>query len=478
MLLPMSRLGASWAAACAASLAVLSVFAMLLCAAPAQAARPFTRALTDDVWFDTGPQWVTNTTATGAGVVLLELDWASVAKSAPTDPTSPSDPQYSFSYIDPVISKLSAAGLSVALLITDAPRWAEAAGGPAQFEADGAWEPNATELGQFAEAVARRYSGTFDGLPRVRYYQAWAEANFDIHLAPQWTQSGHGWEQTGPALYRNMLNAFYSGVKAANPTDTVITTGFGPYGDSPGSCNVNEVGPGCRMPPALFAQTLLCLQGKKLKTTSCPNPAHFDAMAADPYEVGSPTTKAAVADDISAPDLGKLSKPLKKAVSKGRALPRGKKPLWVTEFSYDSNPPNPGGVSLATQAKWLEQSFFIFWKEGVTTAVWYLLRDQTATFAQANYYSGLYFYNGAPKPALQAYQFPFVVMPDAKKVLAWGISPASGSLTVQHQKGKSWKKVFTLHASAGGVFSHKVSSHLHGNFEATVNGQTSLVWHR
>src|SRR5207248_1147368 len=112
----------------------------------------------------------------------------------------------------------------------------------------------------------------------------------------------------------------------------------------------------CRMRPIMFTRGLLCLSGQSLRSKPCPDPAHFDAIAIDPYEVGNPSTRAVNVDDVSVPDLGKLTRVVRKAVSAGRALPRRPKQLWVTEFGYDSNPPNPTAVSLATQARWLDQA--------------------------------------------------------------------------------------------------------------------------
>lgn len=465
---------------------VAALFGLLALPASAGATRGIKRAVTDNIWSAGESQpympqyWVPKTTEAGIKVVLIEMDWASISPNPPAPglATNPGNPGYQFGgYMDPVVQMLSNAGLQVALLITDAPSWAEAPGGPARFEDDGAWKPNASALGQFAQAVAARYSGSYDGLPKVRYLQAWGEANFDVHLAPQWVHSGGKWVPHAPGMYRTMLNDFYNGVKAGDPSASVITTGFGPFGDSPGGCGSGEVGPGCRMPPAQFARNLLCLSNS-LAPLSCPHPAHFNIMAADPYEVGGPTTHAVGADNISAPDLGKLTKPLRKAVATGRALPRASKALWVTEFSYDSKPGNPYGLSLAKQAKWLEESYYVFWEQDVSTAVWYLLRDESPTYNPDEYYSGIYRYNGKPKPSLAAMRFPFVVMQWGKKVNAWGIAPVGGTVTVQKKSGRSWRTLFRTHASAGGVFVRSVSKKLHGKFRAKVSGHTSLTWSR
>jgi hypothetical protein len=471
----------------------VAVFAVALLAlfhaTPAGAARPFRTALTDDVWFYGSNAWLARAESARTGLGLLELDWASAEPSAPApgvNPTDPAGPAYSWSEYDAVVREFAGSGISVAFLVTDAPQWAEASGGPAALEGDGAWRPNPTAFEQFATALARRYSGTYPDplhpgqpLPRVRYFQAWAEANFTVHLAPQWVKSGTTWVPAAPAMYRGLLNAFYAGVKSVHNDNFVITTGFGPYGDpSPGPCANDVIGNGCRTSPALFAREMLCLRGESLQTAACPNPAHFDALAMDPYEVASPTTPAANPDDVSAPDLGKLSRIVAKAVRTGRAVPRGNKQLWVTEFSYDSSPPNPTGVSLTTQARWLDEALYLFWKQGVSTVVWYLLRDQAAKYNPNNYYSGLFYYTGSAKPAFEAFRFPLLVWPTGKAATVWGVSPRTGSVAIQLRRGRSWNTLFRFRISAGGVFSRSISASLRGNFRAVVNGEKSLVWTR
>lgn len=448
------------------------------------------RGFADDVWYNSngGAKWVPMTYATGARTVWLEVSWYGIEPHQPApvlDPTNPAGPEYTFSGLDSIVREFAGSGLNVGMFLSGAPGWAEGPGGPANLRAGGAWRPNATAYGQAATALARRYSGSFPDplhpgqtLPRVKYFQAWAEANFTVHLAPQWVRSGGKWVPASPGIYRSLLNSFYDGVKSVHSDNFVVTTGSGPYGDPPGGCPNTVTGPGCRMHPAAFVRSLLCLSGSKLKPASCPNPAKFDALAIDPYEVSAPTTRALNADDVSAPDLGKLTKIVKKAVRTGRALPRRHKQLWVTEFGYDSKPGNPHALSEATQARWLEQAFYLFWKQGVNTAIWYLVRDMGGTNYNTAYFSGVYTFSGQKKLSFTAYQFPFVVMTYKKATQAWGISPSSGRLSVQRKKGRSWKTLFRVSAHAGQAFVHKVSSRLHGKFRAVVAGQTSLVWHR
>jgi hypothetical protein len=422
---------------------------------------------------------MTKTEQTGAKYAQIEVDWTSVEPSAPTageNPTSPSAPQFSFAYLDQRVEEFAGTGIQPVFLVTDAPRWAEGNGGTATEYASGGYEPNDAALKDMTQALAARYSGTFPNplspgqmIPRVRYIQAWAEANTNFHLSPQWTKVHGKTVNTGAIVYRGLLNAFYAGIKAGDPGDVVISTGMEGYGDAPFTGLQ-------RTHPVTFLQNLLCLNANLKRLKCAGGPAHFDVLAADPYEAFAPTTHAVSTFDASAPDLARLTRVVKAGVKAGTLLPHKTKPLWVTEFGYDSNPPNPSGVSTATQAKWLEEAFYIFWHEGVSTALWYLVRDQTPPY-DINYFSGVYFRNGKRKPSFTAYSFPFVIMKTTgTQAQAWGIAPVGGSVKVQFKSAHGWKTVKVLHAGAGKTFDFTSAALAHGHYRATVAGQSSLLW--
>jgi hypothetical protein len=465
------------------SLSAVLVIAVLAAGGGAASAATLTRGFVDDVWFDapsdqlSAPQWVTKTALTGAKFVQIEVDWPAVEPNAPTGadhPTSPAGAQFDFAYLDQRVKEFVGNGLQPVFLVTDAPRWAQGAGGTAAEYATGGYKPNPTALGDLAEAMARRYSGNYPDpaapgktLPRVRYYQAWAEANLNFHLSPQWTKSNGAVHNTGPGIYRSMLNAFDAGIHAGDRTDKVIASGLESYGDPPDTRLK-------RTSPVTFLEGLFCLDSH-LRRLSCPSPAHFDLLASDPYDVDGPTVHASSSLDASAPDLTRLTRIVRAAVKARTALPSQPKPLWVTEFSYESNPPNRLGVSLATQARWLEESFYVFAHEGVSTVLWYLVRDQPPPY-NLNYTSGVYFRNGKPKPSYTAYRFPFVVMAAGQAAQIWGITPVSGTIQVQQRVGGSWRAVARFHRVAGKIFSLGVSNLQKGQYRATVDGQKSLVW--
>ena len=180
-------------------------------------------------------------------------------------------------------------------------------------------------------------------LPRVKAFQVWNEPNLSKYLNPQWT----GTRAASPKVYRGMLNGFYPRREVGRLQALVVTAGTAPFGDAQ---------PGGRgsSPPASGASCCACGAARPgYARSSCPDPARFDVLAHHPYSVGQPRRKALNADDVSIPDIGKLTTLLRAAERTGRALPRKRHPLWVTETSYDSRPPDPDGVPEATHARWL-----------------------------------------------------------------------------------------------------------------------------
>lgn len=409
-----------------------------------------------------------------AGLVLLTANWLGIAPSdlpASFNPADPADPAYQWDVLDSAVRAATEKGLGVAILVAGAPPWAEGPNRPSLATAPaGSWRPDPGKLRQFAIAIATRYSGSFTDpaapglgpLPRVMDWQLWGEPNLSVYLTPQW--NGH--RPVAPIQYRAMLNAFYAGIKSVNPGDKVITGGTAPYGDSPG---------GARMQPALFWRTLLCLKGQRLRPTGCPDPAHFDIAAHNPIDEFRPTRGALNRDDISTPDLGRLKRILAKARSTGRSKPGGRKQLWATEIWWESNPPDPSGVPAGTQARWLEQSFYLLWKQGVQRVVWFEIVDTPPQFVP--YQTGLFLSDGTPKPAYSAYRFPFVADRLGKQtVRVWGMAPTPGGVQVQRKRGAGWHTVKRLSAGRDRVFVGKLGLRGAARLRARADGETSLTW--
>ena len=358
---------------------------------------------------------------------------------------------------------------------TGAPAWVDARGRPRDVT-PGTWKPSPKALEEYGAALARRYSGRFPDparpgqrLPRVRAFQVWNEPNLDKYLNPQWTRT----RATSPKVYRGMLNGFYRGVKSVGSKALVVTAGTAPFGDAqPG---------GRRVQPARFWRELLCLRSIRgaIRRVPCRTPARFDVLAHHPYSVGRPRRKALNADDVSIPDIVKLTRLLRIAERSGRALPRKRHPVWVTETSYDSSPPDPDGVPSATHARWLAEAFYLLWRQGVNTITWFQVRDQlpVPSFAASNQ-SGVYLADGRAKLAARAFRFPLVAERATRTShRVWGRSPVAGRVRIQRRSGTRWRTVRTARATRGGTFLLRVTRKNAGErLRARIGTETSLTW--
>ena len=87
------------------------------------------------------------------------------------DASNPSDPGYNWTQVDEQVRELAAAHFKIMITIEGAPSWAEGPDKPKSAVA-GTWKPNATDLGEFAAAIATRYDGSFaDPLTPARRFR-------------------------------------------------------------------------------------------------------------------------------------------------------------------------------------------------------------------------------------------------------------------------------------------------------------------
>jgi hypothetical protein len=475
-----------------ALLAAGVLLAALALPASASATRPLTTGFSDaDEYQLASPSdrnlWLNRTVDAGAGIVRLAIEWPAIASgpTKPADPTNPDSTSYDFSSVDPAVTDAEAHGLKVLLSINHAPTWAEGPNRPASAQT-GTWQPSPSDLADFAQAVASRYSGSHAGLPAVQAIEVWDEPNSGDWLTPQFT----GKSFTGADHYREMLNAAYASIKSVNPRVQVVVGGTDPYGDPPGGPYPAS---GARSRPVQFWQHVLCVKpvkakkkkGKKpapvkyARTAGCSGPVNFDVFAHHPIDNtgGGPLKSGPSRYDASTPDLGRVVSVLRGAEKVG-TVARTKHPVWVTEFWWDSKPPNPVGAKLATQARWIEQSMYLFWKAGASVAINFQIDDALdRPNVHAGFQSGIYFNDGRPKPSLTAFRFPFVTdRINTKTLLAWGKAPESGKLLIQRGQGSRWITVKKLQVSKGSVFTSKLPLRGKQRLRASVGSSKSLVW--
>jgi hypothetical protein len=435
------------------SLALLVAATLLAVAAhPAFAkARSFSTGITN--LSINAPLAFERTRAAGASFVRIPLQWdgtAPDARPASWQPEDPNDPSYRWDNSDEAVVQAVRAGLTPVLQVNDAPEWAQRCTTPATLPS-AICDPDPAALAAFATAAARRYSGHFAGLPRVQYWQGLNEPNLSLFFFPQFNTEG---KALSPDLYRALINAFYSAVKSVDSSNLVLSAGLGPIAVPPWT-----------MGPMRFARLLLCMTGTRNPhpvSGDCGGGVHFDIFAIQPYTTGSPTHEGQV-NDVELGDLPKLQTLLRAADRAGRIKGQFRRtPLWVTEFSWDSQPPDPGGLPMAIETRWTAEALYRAWSAGVSNFFWYSLRDGvrdpgsafSETLESGLYFRGTTVEQDEPKEVLYAFRFPFVAYPLEKGLSFWGRTPDStgGKLAIQVWKKDHWRRALVTRADKYGVF--------------------------
>jgi hypothetical protein len=134
----------------------------------------------------------------------------------------------------------------------------------------------------------------------------------------------------------------------------------------------------------------------------------FDAYAHHPYHGSpgeTPTTPPPTGNAVTLANIGSLEKEVSRLY--------GPLPIWITEYGYQTNPPDDiFGVSDAQQAAYMRQAYAIARKDPrIDMLVWFLLKDDADV---SGWQSGLMTVSGARKPAWSTFR----ATPAARRVIA------------------------------------------------------------
>jgi hypothetical protein len=334
-------------------------------------------------------------------VLRVNLYWGAtqwaIAKTRPADPTDPGDPAYNWSIYDRLVRYATQYNIKVVFSILFTPGWAN--GGKARTVAP----TNSKDLANFAYAAAERYSGLWTPpawqqdpsnptsklpLPKVSMWTAWNEPNNPIWLTPQYKRVGKTWRVESAFQYAKICNAVMDGVHSPFlgplPDEHVACGVTGPKGnDAPGTSRAS-------VDPITFL-TQAHRFGMK----------DFDVYAHHPYpDIGAAESPTFVPTGkfkrrVQLGNIGALLKVISQFY--------GPKHLWITEFGYQSNPPDKNfGVSYAKQAQYLTQSYAIARANPrIDMLLWFLVRDEPNV--RTGWQSGLSTPTGKKKPAWGAF---------------------------------------------------------------------------
>jgi len=431
---------------------VCSVLVAAACVAAAEARPPFRTAVTDPYAIRGSHNELAfaRIRAAGATFVRLWADWSRIAPSGAQKPAGfgaadPHDPAYKWDEIDSQVEQAVAAGLQPILDVTNAPRWAQHG---LSEQGLGPTRPDPGALADFGTAIATQFDGTNASLPRVKYWQLWNEPNITSSLMPQF---GAAHRPVSPSIYRSLVNAFADAVHSVNGTNEVIAGGLSPF--TVNYPSVKSVG------PLRFMRQMLCMSARARPRPTCSTAARFDVWAHHPYTSGGPFHHALNPDDVSLGDLPKMRALLVAAQKAGHIVSDHSVGFWVTEFSWDTNPPDGQALPILLQARWTSEALYQMWRSGVTLATWWLLQDRP--YPSSPFQSGLYFgraplVSARAKPTLTAFRFPFVAYLRKGGVFVWGRTPgdAPGKVTIQQRNGTrgGWRTVATISTDANGLF--------------------------
>jgi hypothetical protein len=307
-----------------------------------------------------------------------------------------------------VLDALHEQGIRALVTLYGSPGWADGGASPAHLPSAG--------FGDFAYAAAKRF-------PWVHMWTAWNEPNSRTFSVP-----------VSPSLYvQKVLNPAVASLHAVSASNQVAGGVTSPRKTPSG------------MSPLAFMQGMHAAH------------ARLDAYAQNPYPVSrSETPTHALCSTCGYFTMANLP-----TIRADVTRYFGAKPLWLTEYGYQTNPPDRLlGVSYAQQAAYVGQAALRVWQQsGVTVLIHFLIRDEPSL---GGWQSGLFTVGGTAKPAYHAFALPFAqVSRSGSRATLWGqVRPGAGrrAYIIQRAVGSSWRAVGgTVQTDSGGTFTRTVT---------------------
>ncbi|HZS24151.1 MAG TPA: hypothetical protein VFA30_04100 [Gaiellaceae bacterium] len=383
----------------------LAALALLAGAASAHASANAQFGVQDDAWLMDGPgtleQRLTTLHNLGVRLVRITLRFDEVAATKPTDGRNPDD--YDWGTFGTTLDALHTEGISALVTLYGSPGWANGGRSPATLPSSG--------FGNFAYASSKRF-------PWVHMWTAWNEPNSRTFSVP-----------VSPSLYvRRVLNPAYAALHQASPANRLAGGVTSP-----------------RKTPSGLAP-LAFLAGMHAAH------ARLDAYAQNPY----PVSKVETPTRATCSSCGYFTMAKLPEIRADVTRYFGAKPLWLTEYGYQTDPPDPLlGVSYAKQAAYIGEAALRVWQQsGVTVLIQFLIRDEPSL---GGWQSGLFTAGGTAKLSYHAFALPLAqVSRSGSRAELWGqVRPGRGRrpYVLQRATGGRWSAVGgTQHTGVGGTF--------------------------
>jgi hypothetical protein len=328
-------------------------------------------------------------------------DYTDRTKPAGFDPSDPNSPQYTrWGPTDTIVRLAKENGIKLLFTVSGpGPHWASEQPSKCRGRKLCSYRPNPKVFGQFVAAVAKRYRGQVD------WYSLYNEPNIKTWVTPQFTRTSAGRVETAGVIYRKL---WQEGYKAIARYD----------GARRGRVLFGEIAAISEPLPKLYAALCLDANGrpfkgrlKKLNSCGRVSKLNIGGWAIHPYNQGgfgppnrTTTSKTALPQQY----LPRLHRLMAKAAARGR-VPGGKG-VYITEFGYQTNPPDRvSRITPKLHARYINESDRLFYGDSrIKTVGQYQLVDVDDV---TQYNSGLRFAGGAKKKkaSYDAYRLPIVV---------------------------------------------------------------------
>jgi hypothetical protein len=263
-------------------------------------------------------------------------------------------------------------------------------------------------------------------LPAVTNWEIWNEPNERSWLNPWYRKQGRTKIYTQPELYRSLVDGAWGALQSTGHSGNTILIGE----------TANEG----TLDPLPFVRDLYCvnssnlpLRGHAALAAGCPqsetpakfvvaNPGLFGATgyAHHPYAFDIPPNKAYPQRYyITLQNISTLENNLNQIYGAYGRRPSGGVPLYLTEWGYESDPPDPfSHTTLGEQETYLNEGEYMTWQDPYvrSLAQFELVDDGPKPDTKAGsraywstFQTGLEYADGSQKPSYDAWELPIWV---------------------------------------------------------------------